>query len=79
MEPLGVDLMKDGQGKLSSIKVDLLGSRSRQNKYADHKVRDMEFQAGENVLLPVSPMNVVMRFGTMGKSIMRYIGLFEVL
>ncbi|WMV59080.1 hypothetical protein MTR67_052465 [Solanum verrucosum] len=54
-------------------------AQSRQKKYADHKVRDMEFQMGENVLLMVSPMKGVMRFGKKGKLSPRYIGPFEVL
>ncbi|WMV07827.1 hypothetical protein MTR67_001212 [Solanum verrucosum] len=47
--------------------------------YADRKVKDMTFQTGENVLLKVSPMKGVMRFGKKGKLSPRYIGPFEVL
>jgi len=39
----------------------------------------MEFQTGENVLLKVSPMKGVMRFGKTCKLSPRYIGLFEIL
>ncbi|KAK4737045.1 hypothetical protein R3W88_000742 [Solanum pinnatisectum] len=39
----------------------------------------MAFQTGENVLLKVSPMKGVMRFGKKGKLSPRYIGPFEVL
>jgi len=39
----------------------------------------MTFQAGEQVLLKVSPMKGVMRFGKKGKPIPRYIGTFEIL
>ncbi|KAK4733729.1 hypothetical protein R3W88_007990 [Solanum pinnatisectum] len=39
----------------------------------------MEFQSGENVLLKVSPMKGVMRFGKKGKLSPRYIGPFKVL
>ncbi|WMV24437.1 hypothetical protein MTR67_017822 [Solanum verrucosum] len=39
----------------------------------------MAFQIGENVLLKVSPMKGVMRFGKNGKLSLRYIGSFEVL
>ncbi|WMV09502.1 hypothetical protein MTR67_002887 [Solanum verrucosum] len=52
---------------------------SRQKKYADHKVRDMEFQTGENFLLKVSPMKEVMRFGKKGKLCPQYISPFKVL
>ncbi|WMV37838.1 hypothetical protein MTR67_031223 [Solanum verrucosum] len=37
----------------------------------------MAFQTGENVLLKVSPMKGVMRFGKKGKLSLRYIGPFE--
>ena len=39
----------------------------------------MTFQTGENVLLKVSPMKEVMRFGKKGKLSLWYIGPFEVL
>ncbi|WMV38084.1 hypothetical protein MTR67_031469 [Solanum verrucosum] len=62
VKPLGVDLVKDSQDKVSSIQAKLLAAQSRQKKYADHKVRHMAFQTGEKVLLKVSPMKGVMRF-----------------
>ena len=57
----------------------LLAAQSRQKEYADRKVRDLEFMEGEQVLLKVSPMKGVMRFGKRGKLSPRYIGPFEVL
>ena len=41
-------------------------------------VRDLDFMEGEQVLLKVSPMKGVMRFGKRGKLSPRYIGPFEV-
>ncbi|KAH0654669.1 hypothetical protein KY289_032347 [Solanum tuberosum] len=79
VKPLGFDLVKDAQDKVRSIQTKLLAAQSRQKKYANHKVRDMVFQTGENVLLKVSPMKGVMRFGKKGKLSPRYIGPFEVL
>ena len=79
VKPLGVDLVKDAQDKVRSIQTKLLVAQSRQKKYADHKVRDMAFQTGKNVLLKVSPMKGVMRFGKKGKLSPRYIGPFEVI
>ncbi|WMV30391.1 hypothetical protein MTR67_023776, partial [Solanum verrucosum] len=79
VKPLGVDLVKDGQDKVKSIQAKLLAPQSRYKKYADHKVRYMAFQTGENVLLKVSPMKGVMRFGKKGKLSPQYIGPFEVL
>ena len=61
------------------IQENLLAAQSRQKEYADRKVRDLEFMEGEQVLLKVSPMKGVMRFGKRGKLSPRYIGPFEVL
>ncbi|WMV13720.1 hypothetical protein MTR67_007105 [Solanum verrucosum] len=69
VKPLGVDLVKDSQDKVRSIQAKLLGAQSRQKKYVDRKVRNMTFQAREQVLIKVSPM----------KGVMRYIGPFEIL
>ena len=61
------------------IQENLLAAQSRQKEYADRKVRDLNFMEGEQVLLKVSPMKGVMRFGKRGKLSPRYIGPFEVL
>ncbi|WMV57971.1 hypothetical protein MTR67_051356, partial [Solanum verrucosum] len=79
VKPLGVDLVKDAQDKVRSIQTKLLAAQNRQKKYADHEVRHMTFQTGENFLLKVSPMKGVMRYGKKGKLSSRYIGPFEVL
>ena len=52
--------------------------QSRQKSYVDRKVCDLEYMVGERVLLKVSPMKGVMRFGKKGKFIPRYIGIFEI-
>ncbi|XP_070016021.1 uncharacterized protein [Nicotiana sylvestris] len=54
-------------------------AQSRQKSYADQKARDISFIIGEKVLLKVSPMKGVMRFGNTGKLSPRFIGPFEVL
>ena len=64
---------------MKSIQEKLLAAQSRQKEYADRKVRDLEFMEGEQVLLKVSPMKGVMRFGKRGNLSPRYIGPFEVL
>ena len=57
----------------------MLVAHSREKEYADRKVRDLEFMEGEQVLLRISPMKGVMRFGKRGKLSPRYLGPFEVL
>ncbi|XP_070020125.1 uncharacterized protein [Nicotiana sylvestris] len=54
-------------------------TQSRQKSYADWKVRDVSYMVGEQVLLRVSPMKGVMRFGKKGKLSSRFIGPFEIL
>ena len=79
VRPWGTDLLMDSLEKVKSIQEKLLEAQSRQKEYADCKVRDLEFMEGEQVLLKVSPMKGVMRFGKRGKLRPRYIGPFEVL
>ena len=79
VRPWGTDLLRDSLEKVKSIQEKLLAAQSRQKEYADRKVRDLEFMEGEQVLLKVSPMKGVMRFGKRGKLSPRYIGPFEVL
>ena len=64
---------------MKCIQEKLLASQSRQKEYAERKVRALKFMDGEQVLLKVSPMKGVMKFGKRGKLSPRYIGLFEVL
>ena len=41
--------------------------------------RPLEFEVGDQVLLEVSPMKGVLRFGKKGKLSPRYVGLFEII
>ena len=78
VRPQGTDLLRESLDKVKLIQDRLLMAQSRQKSYADRKVRDLEFMIGEGVLLKVSPMKGVMRFGKKGKLSPRYIGPFEV-
>ena len=64
---------------MKCIQEKLLAAQGKQKEYEDRKVIDLEFMEGEQVLLKVSPMKVVMRFGKRGKLSPRYIGPLEVL
>ena len=75
VRPWVTDLLRESLDKVKSIQEKLLAAQSRQKDYADQK----EFMEGEQVLLKVSPMKGVMRFGKRGKLSPRYIGTFEVL
>ena len=71
--------MRESLDKVKFIQVKLLAAQNRPKEYADRKVRDLDFMEGEQVLLKVSPMKEVMRFGKRVKLSPRYIGPFEVL
>ncbi|XP_069146951.1 uncharacterized protein [Solanum lycopersicum] len=64
--------------KVKFIQEKHLAAQNRQKDYVDRKIRDLDFMEGEQVLLKVSPMKGVMRFGKRGKLSPRYIGPFEV-
>ncbi|XP_074315179.1 uncharacterized protein LOC141651362 [Silene latifolia] len=54
-------------------------AQDRQKSYADLKRSEIEFAVGDKVLLEVSPMKGVMRFGKRGKLSEKYIGPYEIL
>ena len=76
---LGTDLVQEALGMVRIIQDRLRTAQSRQKSYADRKVQDVAFMVGERVLLRVSPMKGVMRFGKKGKLSPRFIGPFEIL
>ncbi|XP_070029200.1 uncharacterized protein [Nicotiana sylvestris] len=76
---LGTDLVQDALKKVKTIQDRLRTAQSRQKNYADRRARDVVFMVGERVLLQVSPMKGVMRFGKKGKLRLRNIGPFEIL
>ena len=78
VRPWGTDLLRESLDKVKLIQDRLLMDQSRQKSYADRRIRDLEFMVGERVLLKVSPMKGVMRFGKKGKLSPRYIGPFEI-
>ena len=79
MRPWGTDILRESLDKVKFIQEKLLAAHGRQKEYADRKVRDLDFIEGEHVLLKVSPMKGVMRFGKRRKISPRYIGPFIVL
>ncbi|XP_070004232.1 uncharacterized protein [Nicotiana sylvestris] len=76
---LGTYLVQDTLDKVKIIQDRLRTAQSKQKSYTDHKVRDVAFMVGERVLLCVSPMKGVVRFGKKGKLSPRYIRPFEIL
>ncbi|GJZ95700.1 putative reverse transcriptase domain-containing protein [Tanacetum coccineum] len=63
----------------SPIKNHLLAARSRQKSYADKRLKPLQFEVGDMVLLKVSPWKGVVRFGKSRKLSPRYIGPFKII
>ncbi|XP_060183087.1 uncharacterized protein LOC132613045 [Lycium barbarum] len=78
MSPRGTDLLRELLDKVK-IQEKPLAAQSRKKVHMDQQVRDLKFMVGDQVLLKVSPMKGVMRFGEKGKLNLRFIGPFEIL
>ncbi|GJV70579.1 putative reverse transcriptase domain-containing protein [Tanacetum coccineum] len=74
----GPELIRDTTEKIVQIKNRLLTARSRQKSYADRRLKPLEFEVGDMVLLKVSPWKGAVRFGKRGKLSPRYIGPFKI-
>ncbi|XP_070008492.1 uncharacterized protein [Nicotiana sylvestris] len=76
---LGTNLVQDALDKVKVIQEQLRTAQSKHKSYADRKVHDVSYMVGEKVLLKVSPMKGVMRFGKKGKLSPLFITPFELL
>ena len=76
---LGPQIIEESVQTVKLIQGHMKAAQDRQRSYADPKRRDVEFSVGEKVLLKVSPMKGVKRFGKKGKQSPRYIGPYEIL
>nr|GEV75386.1 hypothetical protein [Tanacetum cinerariifolium] len=61
------------------IKDRLKAARDRQKSYADKRKKPLEFSVGDYVLLKVSPLKGVVRFGKKGKLAPRFVRPFEII
>ncbi|GJV09492.1 putative reverse transcriptase domain-containing protein [Tanacetum coccineum] len=75
----GPEIVRETTEKIIQIKHRIQDSRDRQKSYADKIRKLLEFQAGDKVMLKVSPWKGVIRFGKRGKLNLRYIGPFKIL
>ncbi|GKD98553.1 putative reverse transcriptase domain-containing protein [Tanacetum coccineum] len=75
----GPDLIRDTTEKIVQIKNRLLTARSSQKSYADKRLKPLEFEVGDMVLLKVSPWKGDVRFGKRRKLSTRYIWPFKIL
>nr|APU93382.1 putative gag-pol polyprotein [Marshallia obovata] len=65
--------------KFDQIKARLKAAQERQKAYADPKRKAIKFEAGDSVLLKVSPWKGLIRFRKRGKLSPRFIGPFKVI
>nr|GEX55147.1 reverse transcriptase domain-containing protein [Tanacetum cinerariifolium] len=65
--------------KIVLIKQRIQAAHDRQKSYADLRRKLMVFKVGDRVMLKVSPLKGVVRFGKRGKLNPRYVGPFKVL
>ncbi|XP_070031885.1 uncharacterized protein [Nicotiana tomentosiformis] len=75
----GTDLLKDALEKVKLIQERLRTAQSRHKSYTDQKTHALSFMVGKKVILKVSPMKVIARFGKKGMLSPRFIVPFEVL
>ncbi|GKD11063.1 putative reverse transcriptase domain-containing protein [Tanacetum coccineum] len=73
------ELVQETTDKVGLIKEKLKATRDHQKSYADNRRKPLEYEVRDRVLLKVSPWKGVIRFGTKGKLVPRYVGPFEIL
>ena len=76
---LGPEMVQEMVEQVKVIRERMKAAQDRQKSYADLKRRSIEFEVGDKVLLRVSPMRGVMRFGKKGKLSPKFIGPYEIL
>lgn len=76
---LGPELVRETTEKVAVIRDHILVAQSRQKSYADMRRRPFEFAVGDLVMLKVSPMKGVRRFGKKGKLTSKFIGPFRII
>ncbi|XP_048502713.1 uncharacterized protein LOC125498530 [Beta vulgaris subsp. vulgaris] len=76
---LGPDLIQDTIEQVKVIQARMKAAQDRQRSYADLRRKPISFTVGDKVLLKVSPMKGVARFGQKGKLSPKYVGPYEIL
>ncbi|GJY79604.1 putative reverse transcriptase domain-containing protein [Tanacetum coccineum] len=72
-------LIQETTEKIVLIKQRMQAAQDRQKSYADQKRKPMEFEVGDRVMLKVSPLKGVVRFGKRRQAEPRYVRPFKVL
>ncbi|GKE41398.1 putative reverse transcriptase domain-containing protein, partial [Tanacetum coccineum] len=74
----GLEIIQETTKKIIQIKKRIQAAHDRQKSYADRRRKPLEFQAGDKVMLKVSPWKRVIRFDKRGMLNPRYIGPFKI-
>nr|GEW50177.1 reverse transcriptase domain-containing protein [Tanacetum cinerariifolium] len=75
----GPKILHETVEKIVQIRQHLHFARDRQRSYTNVRRKPLEFQAGDHVMLKISPRKGIIRFGKRGKLNPRYIGPFKIL
>nr|GEY03387.1 reverse transcriptase domain-containing protein [Tanacetum cinerariifolium] len=75
----GLEIIHETTKQIIQIRKRIQAARDRKKSYANMRCKPPEFQAGDKVMLKVSPWKGVIRFGKRGKLNPRYIGPFKIL
>ncbi|GKB28323.1 putative reverse transcriptase domain-containing protein [Tanacetum coccineum] len=75
----GPEIIHETTEKIVQIKSHIQAARDHQKSYADVRLKPLEFQVGDKVILKVSPCKGVIRFGKRGKLNHCYIRPFKIL
>jgi hypothetical protein len=63
----GPDILLEAKENIKMLRENLKIAQSRQQSYADTRMRELSFEVGDFVYLKVSPIRGVKRFGVKGK------------
>ena len=75
---LGPEIVQVMTDNVKVIRNRLKIAQDRQKSYADNRMRDLEFQVGDQVFLRISPWKGVLRFRKKWKLSPRYMGPYEI-
>jgi hypothetical protein len=76
---IGPEMVQQAHHVISVARDRLRAAQSCQKSYMDKRMRPLEFEVGDYVMLKVSPMKGVKQFGAKGKLAPRFVGPFKVL
>ena len=74
----GREIVQVTTDNVKVIRYRLKIAQDRQKSYSDNRMRDLEFQVGDQVFMRISPWKGVLQFGKKGKLSPFYMGPYEI-